>query len=75
MGDTQSEINRKVSRQGLAEHYGVSTRCVSNWQAAGIIPFTRIGKRIVRFDLNEVEAALEKYKVKVFDRAGKEVKP
>jgi phage terminase Nu1 subunit (DNA packaging protein) len=64
---------RKASRHGLAKHYDVSTRCVSNWQAAGIIPFTRIG-RVVRFDLDEVEAALEKYKVKVWYRAGKEVK-
>ncbi|MEJ6579661.1 MAG: hypothetical protein QNL68_07655 [Akkermansiaceae bacterium] len=64
---------RKVSRHGLAKHYGVSTRCVSNWQAAGIIPFTRI-RRVVRFDLDEIEAALEKYKVKVWDKTGKEVR-
>lgn len=73
MGNTHIDTNRKVSREGLAKYYEVSPRCVSNWQAAGIIPFTRIG-RIVRFDLDEVETALEKYKVKVYDRTGKEVK-
>ena len=48
----------------------VSTRTVSNWKSAGIIPFLRIGK-VVRFSIDEVEAALEKYKVKVWDKTGK----
>ncbi len=73
MPKTDTLKQRQVSPKELAEHYGVSTRTVTNWKSAGIIPFLRIGK-VVRFSIDEVEAALEKFKVKVWDKTGKEVK-
>ncbi|MDB4314139.1 helix-turn-helix domain-containing protein [Akkermansiaceae bacterium] len=73
MPNTKHEPKRQVSPKELAEYFSVSTRTVTNWKAAGIIPFIRIG-RVVRFSIDEVEAALEKYKVKVWDRTGKEVR-
>jgi len=73
MPNTTHKPIRQVSPKGLAEHFSVSTRTVSNWKSAGIIPFIRIG-RVVRFSIDEVEAALEKYKVKVWDRTGKEAR-
>ena len=73
MAQNHEATQRQVSPKELAEYFSVSTRTVTNWKAAGIIPFIRIG-RVVRFSIDEVEAALEKYKVKVWDKTGKEVR-
>ncbi|MDB0067866.1 helix-turn-helix domain-containing protein [Akkermansiaceae bacterium] len=73
MAKTDIPNQRQVSPKELAEHYGVSTRTVTNWKAAGLIPFLRVG-RVVRFSIEEVDVALEKYKVKVWDRTGKEMR-
>ena len=64
--------NKKLTAQQLADHMGVSTRTIGNWKATGVIPFIRIG-RVVRFDLEEVEAGLEKFKIRVFAKGGKEI--
>ena len=71
MKDTTS--NRKLTSQQLADHMGVSTRTIGNWKATGVIPFIRIG-RVVRFDLAEVEAGLDKFKIRVFAKGGKEIR-
>ena len=67
------QSNKKLTAQQLADHMGVSTRTIGNWKAAGIISFIRIG-RVVRFDLEEVEAGLDKFKIRVFAKGGKEIR-
>ena len=43
----------------LAEELNMSTRSVENFMRRGWIPFVRIGKKIVRFDLADVLATLK----------------
>jgi len=47
-----------VSAKDLARYLSVSPRTVARLHSEGIIPCHRIGPRIVRFRLNEVEAAI-----------------
>ncbi len=48
---------RKVTRQQLASHFGLSLRTVDALTASGKLPYLKIGKA-VRYDLAEVEAAM-----------------
>jgi excisionase family DNA binding protein len=48
-----------VDKNGLAKHFDVSPRTISNWQAAGLIPFVRVG-HVVRFNVSQVEEALSR---------------
>lgn len=41
----------------IAEHFGVTEKSVRRWALTGCIPAFRAGSRL-RFDLEEVEAAL-----------------
>jgi hypothetical protein len=43
----------------LAEELNMSTRSVENFMRRGWIPFVRIGKKSVRFDLADVLATLK----------------
>jgi len=47
----------------LAEKLHVSPRSLRNWQVRRIIPYIKFG-RVIRFDLEKVMAALEKYERK-----------
>jgi excisionase family DNA binding protein len=42
----------------VADHYGVTKKTVRNMIADGRLRAYRLGPRIIRFRLNEVEAAL-----------------
>lgn len=46
----------------LAKTLNVSERTIDTWKHKGVIPFLRVG-RVVRFDLDAVKRALEKYQV------------
>lgn len=48
---------RKITRQQLAAHFGLSLRTVDALTAAGKLAHFKIGKA-VRYDLAEVEAAM-----------------
>jgi excisionase family DNA binding protein len=45
---------RIVKRKQLAEILQVSERTITEWVSQRKIPFIRINKQIVRFDVNEV---------------------
>ena len=47
-----------VSIENAAEHLDVSTRTVRRWIASGDLTGYRAGKRIIRVNLNEVDAML-----------------
>ena len=49
-----------LDEKDLAEQLQVTTRTVRNYRQAGIIPYIRIGKRTVRFDLQDVVTFLKK---------------
>lgn len=52
-----------TDRHGLAKHQAVSVRTVDSWIAQNLIPFRRLGRRVV-FNLEAVEAALARFDVK-----------
>lgn len=54
----------KITRKQLAELQGVSVETVRNWEREKIIPFIKVGN-VIRFDLEKVEKALEKFERKV----------
>jgi len=49
----------KATTAEVANHFRVSLRTVQNWRDAGMIPFLQINSRNIRYDLAEVERALQ----------------
>ena len=47
-----------------AKYAGVSTRCISEWQARKIIPFLKPSRKVVLFRKADIDAALGRYEVK-----------
>ena len=52
-----------VTKSEIAQVFGVSLKSIHNWQKARLIPFMRIGKGTIRFDVAEVKAAILKRRV------------
>jgi hypothetical protein len=58
-------ISRKnATKRQLAHEQQVSVRTVDQWIADHKIPVKKISPRIVRFDLDRVQEALDRYTVK-----------
>lgn len=55
---------RWLSKNELAAQLGVGVRTLENWMAQRRIPFLRLSGRLVKFNLERVEAALARYEVK-----------
>ena len=49
-----------IDREDLARELKVTSRTIGTWQRAGRIPHIKIGRRTVRFDLQDVVAFLKK---------------
>lgn len=49
---------RWATREQVAEYLGIHVNTVDNWRTDGRITAYRAGDRLVRFDLNEVDAML-----------------
>lgn len=47
-----------LTQREVAEYLGVTTRTVRNWSAAGKLPAYKLGDKIVRYDMAEVDAFL-----------------
>ena len=56
----EARQRRWASMQQTADYMGVSLRTVREWITQGSIPGYRINARVIRVDLNEVDAAFEK---------------
>lgn len=48
-----------VDAQAVARRFAVSIGTVNRWVRSGAVPCLRPSRRVVRFDLEKVEAALE----------------
>ena len=59
-----TNCNRRLVREEtLAEILDLSTRTLRSYRAEGRIPYIRLSPRAVRYDLDEVFAALDERKV------------
>lgn len=56
--------NYQIGIQDIADKLGVHRMTVRNWMKRGIIPYIQIGD-VIRFNHDEVLAALEKYRKNV----------
>jgi hypothetical protein len=52
-----------TNKAGLAKALTVSPRTIDYWRMKKVIPCLSFGNRFVRFDINEVRQALERYKI------------
>jgi hypothetical protein len=60
----EDELTRKLfTKSQIAPRYGVVQRTVDYWMKDGVIPYLKIGKKLVRFDPVECDRALERFKV------------
>ena len=51
-------MTKMVSIAAAADHYEVSQQTVRRWIASGKITAHRVGPRLIRIDLDEVEAKI-----------------
>jgi excisionase family DNA binding protein len=60
-----SAIRRNLlSKQELALTLGVSTRTLESWMSQKRIPFLRLSSRFIKFNLDRVLAALDRYEIR-----------
>jgi len=55
---------RCATKLDVARQYGISLRTVDTWIRQKKIPFFKLGARLVRFDLDAVAKALDRYLIK-----------
>lgn len=58
-------MERLLNNTEAANFLGVSPHSLRRFVALGLIPFTKIGKRLVRFRLEDLEAYLNRQTVQV----------
>jgi hypothetical protein len=55
---------KSATKADVAREQGVCIRTVNQWMAERKIPFRKISPRVLRFDLDAVAHALDRYTVK-----------
>uniref|UniRef100_A0A8H2JHV5 DNA-binding protein n=1 Tax=Mycolicibacterium mucogenicum DSM 44124 TaxID=1226753 RepID=A0A8H2JHV5_MYCMU len=55
-GDTAAPTPRWATKEQAAQHIGVSTKTLIRWADTGRVRRHRFGPRLIRFDLNEIDA-------------------
>lgn len=58
-------MGKLIDIKTLSEQIGEPERTLRNWVHCRKIPFLKIGHRTLRFELEKVRAALNKFEVKV----------
>ena len=48
----------------MAQHLGITLRCLTNWMRMRIVPYHKLGKRVVLFRPKDVDAAIERYRIR-----------
>jgi predicted site-specific integrase-resolvase len=52
-----------LDKAGIAKHYAVCPRTITDWMSRGRIPYLKLSYKMLRFDPAECDAALEKFKI------------
>ena len=52
-----------MRRQEAADYLRVTTRTLANWQTEGIVPFIKVKRRVVLFRRQDLDAALQRFRV------------
>lgn len=47
---------RWAAEDAAAQHVGVSVKTLKRWRAQGLVTAYRFGARLIRYDLNELDA-------------------
>lgn len=55
---TDHRLPRWATKEQAAQHVGVSVKTIMRWAADGRIRTHRAGPRLIRYDLNELDAML-----------------
>jgi excisionase family DNA binding protein len=53
---------QRLSVKELADYLGVSQKTIYGWTYRGIIPFEKIGPRLIRFDVEKIEKWISEQK-------------
>jgi hypothetical protein len=69
MNRDQTDARRPVDRPACAKFIGIKTRTLDKYVALGRIPAIRLSQKIVRFDLDDVLAALKRRRPNTGSRA------
>lgn len=54
-------IRPLMTKEDLARYLGVTTSCIDKWMAGRRIPYYRLGRKCVRYDLDKVAAWLARH--------------
>lgn len=61
--DTTSTLDRLLTKEDVAGLFQVTTRAVDNWMKEGVLPYFKIGRRTVRFNMADVKQAIASRRV------------
>ena len=63
-GEHAAVLPAGYMRKGpMAAHLGITVRGLTNWMRMRIVPYHKLGRRVVLFRTKDVEAAIERYQV------------
>jgi excisionase family DNA binding protein len=60
---TERPPNALLTKKQAADYIGVTTRTLDTYMSRRLVPFYRIGDKTIRFRPNDLDAALENFRV------------
>lgn len=60
----QTPTTEYLRREAAAKYLSVAPRTISLWQANGVIPYVRAGRRCVLFKRSDLDAAMDRLTIR-----------
>jgi excisionase family DNA binding protein len=61
---TISRMEKQLrNKNQMAKRYQVSPRTIDNWMADGRLPYLKLGRKLIRFDADQCDEALQRFHV------------
>jgi len=57
-------VDGYIRKKDAARYLGISVRALSNLMHQRKVPFTKLGKRMVRFKLSDLDRAMDRFRTK-----------